>query len=62
MSVAQARAADQAMDEVFAHHQQQWIIENPQLIEKILKHLGLEGTADGEALPRAPPARAGLLD
>jgi hypothetical protein len=37
-------------------------IENPQLIEKILKHLGLAGTADAEALPRALPARAGLLD
>jgi hypothetical protein len=35
-------------------------IEDPQVIEKILRHLGLGGALS--ALPRAPPATAGLFD
>jgi hypothetical protein len=37
-------------------------IEDPQVIEQILRHLGLGGALSGEALPRAPPATAGLFD
>jgi hypothetical protein len=33
-------------------------IEDAQIIEKILQHLGLDATPAGEALPRAPPGRA----
>jgi hypothetical protein len=37
-------------------------IEDPQVIEKILRHLGLGGALSGEALPRPPPARTGSVD
>jgi hypothetical protein len=37
-------------------------IEDPQVIEQILRHLGLGGALSGEALQRAPPATAGLFD
>jgi hypothetical protein len=37
-------------------------IEDAQIIEKILQHLGLDATPAGEALPRAPPGGAVLLD
>src|SRR5580704_7471700 len=38
MSFAQARAADQAMDEVFANHQQQWITK-PEFTSPLVDHL-----------------------
>jgi Zinc carboxypeptidase len=38
ISVVQARAADQAMDEVFAHHQQQWITK-PEFSSPLVDHL-----------------------
>jgi len=31
-------------------------IEDPQVIEKILRHLGLDGGSGGGAMVRAPPA------
>jgi hypothetical protein len=37
-------------------------IEDPRVIEKILRHLGLSGALSGESLARAPPAKAGLFD
>jgi hypothetical protein len=37
-------------------------IEDPEVIEKILQHLGLDSTEAGEPLPRVPPARVGLFD
>ena len=38
MSIAQARAADQAMDEVFAQHQRQWITK-PEFTTPLVDHL-----------------------
>jgi hypothetical protein len=38
MTLVQARAADQAMDEVFAHHQQQWITK-PEFTSPLVDHL-----------------------
>jgi hypothetical protein len=38
ISIAQARAADPAMDEVFAHHQQQWITK-PEFTSPLVDHL-----------------------
>jgi hypothetical protein len=43
MSVAQARGADQAMDEVFAHHQQQWITK-PEFTSTLVDHLPTSST------------------
>jgi Zinc carboxypeptidase len=43
MSVVQARAADQAMDEVFAHHQQQWITK-PEFTSPLVDHLPTSAT------------------
>jgi hypothetical protein len=37
-------------------------IEDPQVIEKILRHLGLGGALSGEALPRVAPAAARPFD
>jgi hypothetical protein len=37
-SIAPARAADQTMDEVFAHHQQQWITK-PEFTSPLVDHL-----------------------
>ena len=37
-------------------------IEDAEVIEKILRHVGLGGAQAGEPLPRAPPGRAGLFD
>jgi hypothetical protein len=37
-------------------------IEDPDLIEKILRHLGLGATSACEPMPRAPPSGAGLFD
>jgi len=37
-------------------------IEEPEVIEKILRHLGLDGGSSGGAMARAPPAEAGLID
>jgi hypothetical protein len=37
-------------------------IEDPEVIEKILRHLGLGATSACEPMPRAPPAGAGLFD
>jgi hypothetical protein len=37
-------------------------IEDAQIVEKIPQHLGLGATPASEALPRAPPGRAVLLD
>jgi hypothetical protein len=37
-------------------------IEDPEVIECILHHLGLGGALAGEPLPRAPPARVGRFD
>src|SRR6202021_809534 len=36
--LVQARAADQAMDEVFAHHQQQWVTK-PEFTSPLVDHL-----------------------
>jgi Zinc carboxypeptidase len=49
MSVAQARAADQAMDEIFAHHQQQWITK-PEFTSPLVDHLPTSSTVPS---PRA---------
>ena len=38
LSVAQVCGADQAMDEVFAHHQQQWITK-PEFTSPLVDHL-----------------------
>src|ERR1700727_1073552 len=38
ITLVQARAADQAMDEVFAHHQQQWITK-PEFTSPLVDHL-----------------------
>jgi hypothetical protein len=38
VSIAQVRAAGQAMDEVFAHHQQQWITK-PEFTSALVDHL-----------------------
>ena len=37
-------------------------IEDAQVIEKILRHLGLDGGSSAGAMARAPPAEAGLVD
>jgi hypothetical protein len=37
-------------------------IEDAEVIEKILKHLGLDGAVAGEPLPRAPPEALGMFD
>ena len=37
-------------------------IEDPEVIDKILRHLGLEGGSGGGAMARAPPAGMGLID
>lgn len=36
-------------------------IEDPDVIEKILRHLGLDGALAGEATARAPPVSAELI-
>ena len=43
LSIAQARAADQAMDEVFAHHEQQWITK-PEFTSPLVDHLPVSTT------------------
>lgn len=37
-------------------------IEDPEVTEKILRHLGLDGGSSGGAMAPAPPAEAGLID
>jgi len=37
-------------------------IEDPQVIERILKHLGLQQSPASEAWPRGPPRDPGLFD
>jgi len=37
-------------------------IDEPEVIEKILRHLGLDGGSSGGAMARAPPTEAGLID
>lgn len=37
-------------------------IEDPEVIEKILRPLGLGGGSGGQGMARAPPVRAGLID
>ena len=37
-------------------------IEDPDVIEKVLRHLGLGESAAGEAWPRGPPQSLGLFD
>jgi hypothetical protein len=44
LSIAQARAADQTMDEVFAHHQQQWITK-PEFTSPLVDHLPIATAA-----------------
>lgn len=53
LSVVQARAADQAMDEVFAQHQQQWITK-PEFTSALVDHLPTSTTV--------PSPRGGLGD
>jgi len=37
-------------------------VEDPEVIEKILRHLGLDGDSGVEAMACAPPAGVGLID
>ena len=63
LSVALVRA-DQAMDEVFAHHQQQWITK-PEFTSPLVDHLPASTTRpsprDRAGRRHRCPARAALL-